>query len=188
MNKILRGLVSRIVKPGNGFSTTEREPIVFGARRPGFPLPLVPQVIVDEWIAFMTAQCIKRVVCLLPKHQLSSYNDLLGSYRNAFGATKVCWAPIKDFHLADVPTLTELILPFLADADRMQEKTVVHCSGGIGRTGHVLAAWLASFRGMSNTDVIAAVKRSGRNAQESGDKGLDALLNACRHTFMDKRI
>ena len=188
MNEILCGLVSRIVKPGNGFSTIENEPIVFGARRPGFPLPLVPQAIVDEWIAFMTAQGIKRVVCLLPKRQLSSYDDLLGSYRNAFGATKVCWAPIKDFHLADVPTLTELILPFLADADRMQEKTVVHCSGGIGRTGHVLAAWLASFRGMSNADAITAVKRSGRNAQESGDKGLDALLNACRHTFMDKRI
>lgn len=56
-----------------------------------------------------------------------------------------------------MPTLTELILPFLADADRMQEKTVVHfsfpmrkilifllgkekfhCSGGIERSGHVL--------------------------------------------------
>jgi len=27
--------------------------------------------------------------------------------------------------------LSELVLPFLADADQRQEKTVIHCSGGI---------------------------------------------------------
>lgn len=184
---ILHWLTGKIISPANGFNAaTEHEPIVFGARRPGFPFHPVKQEIVNLWIAFMIGQDIQRVVCLLPKHQLGYYDDLLGSYRNALGTQKVCWAPIEDFHLADVAMLTELVLPFLADADQRQEKTVIHCSGGIGRTGHVLATWLVSFRGMSNTEAIETVKRSGRNARESRDKDLDELLNACRSKFADK--
>jgi len=80
--------------------------------------------------------------------------------------------------------LSELVLPFLADADQRQEKTVIHCSGGIGRTGQCLPP--VSFRDMSNTEAIDAVKRSGRNARESGDKGLDELLDACRSKFACK--
>ena len=187
MNSIYYRLVSRVVKPANGFAAaTEQEMFVYGARRPGFPLPSVPQIFVDEWLAFMTAQDMRRVVCLLPQRQLAAYPQLLDSYHQTFGANKVCWAPIKDFHFADALTLTELVLPFLAEAERMQEKTVVHCSGGVGRTGHVLAAWLVSFRGLSNAEAIAAVKRSGRNAQEAGRQGLEELLNICRNKFIQE--
>jgi hypothetical protein len=35
----------------------------------------------------------------------------------------------------------------LDDADQAAEKVAVHCSGGIGRTGQVLAAWLIHARG-----------------------------------------
>jgi protein-tyrosine phosphatase len=170
--------------PADGFgAATPQEPIVFGARRPGYPSHRVPQAEVDDWIAFMQRQGIQRVVCHLPDSQLAYYDHLLESYRQAFGADRVCWAPIRDFHLADVRTLTETILPFLAQAERCNEKTVVHCSGGIGRTGHVLAAWLVSFRGMSNQAAIDAVRRTGRDAQESGDPGLGALLDTCRNKF-----
>lgn len=187
MNSIYYRLLSRVVKPANGFAAaSEPEMFVYGARRPGFPLPSVPQIFVDEWLAFMTAQDIQRVVCLLPQHQLAAYPQLLDSYHQTFGANKVCWAPINDFHFADAPTLTELVLPFLAEAERMQEKTVVHCSGGVGRTGHVLAAWLVSFRGFSNAEAIAAVKHSGRNAQEAGRQGLEELLNICRNKFIQE--
>ncbi|MEH2143235.1 MAG: dual specificity protein phosphatase family protein [Nostoc sp.] len=105
----------------------------------------------------------------------------------------VCWAPIADFHLSDLKTLTQKILPFLIEADKQNEKVVVHCSGGIGRTGHVLAAWLVSVRGLSNQAAIAAVKRTGRNPYEAAIaavlkgrnpwkvvKELDVLLNNCR--------
>lgn len=84
---------------------------------------------------------------------------------------------------------------------------MVHCSGGIGRTGHVLAAWLVSIRGFSNKDAlakltvrvafrrkgIAAVKRTGRNPYEAAIASmftfknplkvvqeLNVLLNNCR--------
>lgn len=120
---------------------SEDETIVFGACRPGYSSHHVGQDFVDEWIDFMLAKGIQRVVCLLPPGQLDYYDDLLAAYRKAFGSDKVLWAPIEDFHLADRTTLVHEILPFLSDAEMHHESTVVHCSGGIGRTGHVLAAW-----------------------------------------------
>lgn len=168
----------------NNFSpATDSETMVYGACRPGYPSHSVSQSDVNKWIEFMREQRIARVVCLLSESQLRYYRDLLGLYKAAFGKDKVCWAPIEDYHLADVGTLTETVLPFLADANHYQEKTVVHCSGGIGRTGHVLAAWLVGHWSMSNDDAIEAVHRSGRNARESGDPRLYALLDDCRRMF-----
>lgn len=169
----------------------EHEPIVFGAARPGYSNK---QVL--DWVEFMKCFGIKRVCCLLPDNQLACYSALLDTYQQEFGNNCVCWAPIADFHLADTETLTKKILPFLAQADLQGEKVVVHCSGGIGRTGHVLAAWLVSGRGLSNLAAIAAVRRTGRNPYEAaiaavirgrnpfkafGD--LDALLNDCRLSY-----
>ncbi|BAZ54325.1 dual specificity protein phosphatase (plasmid) [Nostoc sp. NIES-4103] len=166
----------------------EKEIIVFGAARPGYSNQEV-----DNWIKFMKHQDIKRVCCLLPDKQLANYSHLLDKYQQEFGNQQVCWAPIEDFCLCDLETLTEKILPFLAEADQQNQKVVVHCSGGIGRTGHILVAWLASVRGLSNKDAIAAVKRTGRNPYEAAlaavfrgknpfkvVRELEALLNNCR--------
>ncbi|MEH2232177.1 MAG: dual specificity protein phosphatase family protein [Nostoc sp.] len=166
----------------------EKEQIVFGAARPGYT-----DKNVQDWIEFMKRQNIKRVCCLLDEQQLGSYSNLLNIYKQEFGNQLVCWAPIADFHLCDLETLTQKILPFLIEADKENEKVVVHCSGGIGRTGHVLGAWLVSVRGLSNQAAINAVKKTGRNPYEAAIaavfrgrnpltvvKELNALLNDCR--------
>jgi protein-tyrosine phosphatase len=150
----------------------EHEPIVFGASRPGYSNRQV-----SDWIEFIKNQNIKRVCCLLCEEQLARYSNLLGIYQQEFGNQKVCWAPIKDFHFSNLETLTQKILPFLRAADKQSEKVVVHCSGGIGRTGHVLAAWLVSNRGFSNQDAIAAVKRTGRNPYEAAIASVFTLRN-----------
>ena len=170
---------SELDVPGFG-PATEGEPTLFGAPRPGYPRHQVTPEEVAAWLAFMRGQGIQRVVCLLTPEQLSYYDDLLGQYRAQLGAARVRLAPIPDLYLADLPTLTEGILPFLLEADRQSERTVVHCSAGIGRTGHVLAAWLVAARGYTNAEAIAAVARGGRDAEESGDAALGALLDACR--------
>ncbi|BAY22057.1 dual specificity protein phosphatase [Calothrix sp. NIES-2100] len=167
----------------------ENEPIVFGAARPGYLNQNV-----HDWIEFMKQQDIKRVCCLLPEKELVNYSlNLVNKYEQEFGAAQVCWAPIEDFHLCDLETLTTKILPFLITADKQGEKVVVHCAGGNGRTGHVLAAWLASVRGLSNKTAIAAIKKTGRNPYEAAIASvfrgknpykvvqeLDSLLNNCR--------
>ncbi|MCU0535812.1 MAG: dual specificity protein phosphatase family protein [Hydrococcus sp. Prado102] len=166
----------------------ESENIVFGCARPGYSNEEVKQ-----WLDFMQTQEIKRVCCLLDRTQLNRYSDLLKIYQQIFGIDRVCWTPIADFQLADRETLIQQILPFLAVGDRQNEKVIIHCSGGVGRTGHVLAAWLVSRRGMSNKDAIAAVRRTGKNPYEAAIaavfKGqnpwkviarLNALLDDCR--------
>ena len=138
------------------------ESIIFGATCPGHSKGQVSQ-----WIEFMSDRDIRRVCCLLTENQLDRYDNLLGSYRQAFGSERVCWAPIEDFSLVTPEILIDQILPFLAIADQQQKKVVVHCSGGIGRTGHILAAWLVAGRGFTRELAISAVQQTGRNPYEA---------------------
>uniref|UniRef100_B8HQY4 Dual specificity protein phosphatase n=1 Tax=Cyanothece sp. (strain PCC 7425 / ATCC 29141) TaxID=395961 RepID=B8HQY4_CYAP4 len=141
---------------------SKSELFVFGSARPGYRNEQV-----NDWIKFMQNQGIERVCCLLPESHLRRYANLLDLYQHHFGLNRICWAPIEDFQFATLEILINQILPFLALADQHQEKVVVHCSGGIGRTGHVLAAWLVAGRGLTNRDAIAAVKQTGKNPYEA---------------------
>jgi protein-tyrosine phosphatase len=143
-------------------AASEHEPIVFGSTRPEYPNKQV-----SEWLEFMQDRGIQRVCCLLPETQLIRYSDLLGVYRQVLGLERVCWEPIEDFSFVTPEVLISQILPFLAIANHQNEKVVVHCSGGIGRTGHILAAWLVAGRGLSSQSAIAAVKQTGRNPDEA---------------------
>ena len=169
-------------------AASENELIVFGAARPGYR-----DAEIARWIEFMQGNNIKHVCCLLAQTQLIRYSDLLGTYRKIFGCDRVCWAPIADFELVEGDILIDRILPFLESANSKGERVVVHCSGGIGRTGQVLAAWLVGARGLSNKQAIAAVKKTGPNPYEAAIvaclKGrnpwlvveeLNALLDDCR--------
>ena len=169
-------------------AASENELIVFGAARPGYR-----DAEIARWIEFMQGHNITQVCCLLAQTQLIRYSDLLGTYRKIFGCDRVCWATIADFELVDRDILIDRILPFLESANSKGERVVVHCSGGIGRTGQVLAAWLVSGRGLSNKQAIAAVRKTGRNPYEAAIvaflKGrnpwlvveeLNALLDDCR--------
>jgi len=175
-------------KPYKFAAAQKDEPIVFGASRPGYSAQEL-----ETWLSFMKEQGIKKVCCLLDDKQLARYSNLLEIYQQVFGTDNVCWVPIEDFHLAKLENLTQKILAFLKEAEQQGNKVVVHCGGGIGRTGHVLAAWLVSNRNLSNQEAIAAVKKTGRNPYEftifaalrgknpfKAMKELDLLLNNVR--------
>lgn len=168
-------------------AASAQEAIVFGSARPGYSNRQV-----RDWLKFMKERKIERVCCLLPKKQLAPYSNLLATYEQEFGHQRVCWTPIEDFTLVDRETLIEKILPFLVEADQLGEKAIVHCGGGIGRTGHILAAWLVHGRGFSIQTAIAAVKQTGKNPHEAAIAAvfqaknplkiiadLESLLNQC---------
>lgn len=146
----------------------EGETIVFGARRPGYSSKAVPNTEIDGWIEYMKQQGIKRVCCLLPPDQLEFYEgNLLDRYQEVFGESNVCHAPVDDYQLSAREDLWETIIPFLESSEAAGEPVVVHCSGGSGRTGHVLAAWLAKSRGIPPSEAISLVEAHGRNPMEA---------------------
>jgi protein-tyrosine phosphatase len=149
-------------------SAAPSEPTVFGAQRPGYDYHSVGQEMIDEWTDFMLANGIRRVCCLLPQEQLAFYGtDLLVSYRKSFGNHHVCHAEVQDLHLIDLADLEQTILPFLRQSDRITLPVVVHCSGGSGRTGHVLAAWLVRERLLPLAEAIAHLRNTERNPYEA---------------------
>ena len=170
----------------------QQETIVYGSAKPKYT-----QKGVARWINFMQEQDIKRICCLLEKERLNRYQtDLLENYYKNFGRENILWKPLQDFQIPQSTILINSILPFFISAQKQKEKVVVHCSGGIGRTGIVLATWLVSYRGLSNQDAISAVKQNKRNPHEAiiaallrcqnpnlAKQKLDALLNDCRHAF-----
>ena len=144
------------------------EQTVFGAERPGYSAESVAPNAVEEWIDFMRDHGIRRVCCLLPQAQLTFYkDDLLDSYAKSFGTDNICHVPVTDFHLVSASDLETKILPFLRDSDHRGLPVVVHCSGGSGRTGHILAAWLARERHLSAEDALATVRNTSRDPYEA---------------------
>lgn len=164
---------------------SQHETIVFGSERPGYNLSSIREEDVDQWISFMKERGISRIVCLLDDKHLPLYpSDLLETYAQEFGSKNVLHAPIEDFTLCDADVLKNSILPFLKQADSDGEKVLVHCSGGIGRTGHVLAAWLVYGRGYDPNEAVNAVKNSGADRNPYEAKGsstkLIPLLESCQ--------
>ena len=147
------------------------EEFVYGASCPGWHSTVERSDAVEEWIAFMQDRGIERVLCLLSGSQLDRTEASTGRYVRAFGGENVEHVPIADHHLADVETLDTQILPFIEESVATERPVVVHCLAGIGRTGHVLAAWLVSGRDYDPVDAIETVEEMGRSPGDAEDSG-----------------
>lgn len=151
------------------------EGTAYGARTPE-----ASPTSIFQWADFMRAQGVTRVCCLLDAGQLAGFPvDLETEYKRLFSPTRVLMEPIADHHLCSRRALKGSILPFLRSADTGGERAVVHCWGGNGRTGHVLAAWLVAARGLSPREAIEAVEATGRLPQEAvlaGNATFDELI------------
>lgn len=153
---------------------------VFGACSPGWHSAGDHESALDDWLSFMQEQGIERICCLLPGRQLDEDDANVGRYRDTFGAANVLHAPVPDRRLVDYATLEGEILPFLAAAVEDESPVVVHCLAGLGRTGHVLAAWLVSGRGYEPLTAVDTVREMGRDPAEAITRG-----NATRQDVLD---
>lgn len=165
---------------------------MYGAGAPGHGRPrdgptggtAVPTAAVDAWVEDVRSAGVERVCCLLADAELRTYDDLLGRYAAAFGPDHTLHVPVPDEHLLERERLTGTVLPFLRGADSAGEPVVVHCRAGLGRTGHVLAAWLVHARGHDPREAVAALNRVGRLPRQAVEAGnatvveVDSLLAA----------
>jgi hypothetical protein len=147
------------------------EDVVFGACCPGWHSAASHEAAIADWLSFMRGREVERVCCLVPGRDLDSPAGNVERYRRAFGRERVRHAPLSDHRLADPSVLEEAILPFLDAAASADERVVVHCLTGLGRTGQTLAAWLAHDRGYAPERAVETVEAMGRAPDEPVRRG-----------------
>ena len=134
----------------------------------------------DEDLAALRADGVDALVCLVPPEELDSYGvpQLSEAYRAA--GFELLHEPLLDQKGASVGTLREISA--WIDARVAAGKTVVvHCVGGLGRSGMVAASWLCT-RGLSAEDAIALVRAArGPRAVET------AVQEECVRAMADHR-
>ena len=144
---------------------------VYGACTPGWHSAADHDDAVTDWVEFMQGAEIERVCCLLSGRQLGECGALLDRYADAFGESNVKHAPVPDHQLVPRDLLVEEILPFLAESRIAEQRVVVHCLAGLGRTGQVLAAWLVYNRDYGPERAIEAVQNQGREPMDAVQSG-----------------
>lgn len=111
---------------------------------------------------------VSAIVTLISNAEFSAYgvNDLLQKYREA--GFEVFHSPVKD---QSVPTAeqAEQMLAFMKESVDKKQKVVLHCVGGLGRTGLAAALYLRRFAGLSGDAAIERVRavRSPRAIENS---------------------
>jgi protein-tyrosine phosphatase len=127
------------------------------------------RVLADD-IAEIKAAGVTSVVTLLSNAEFAEYGvtNLLDEYRAA--GLEVMHRAVKD---QGVPTIeqAEQVLQFLKQATDANKKVLVHCVGGLGRTGLIAALYLRKYAGLDGDEAMRRVRaaRSPR-AIENADQ------------------
>jgi protein-tyrosine phosphatase len=110
-----------------------------------------------EDVETLKAEDVCHVVCLLTPNEFSTYgvDELLEAYEQAGLVTH--HLPILDQGVCSQAEMTELV-QWLDERLAGGAGVLIHCVGGLGRSGLVSACYLKS-KGLSTADAIAEVRR-----------------------------
>lgn len=145
---------------------------LWSSNRPCQLVPVEDKEDMEKWLTnfvkIMKDRNIKTVVVLLTDKEMKKwYGQSLPEFYRKHGL-KVIHYPIKDFSVPDS----------LESFDNLEEKlskeitnndVLVHCAGGLGRTGMVIAG-LAIHRGRSAEEAIQLVRRMREGSVEAAEQ------------------
>ncbi|MFO1472337.1 MAG: isochorismatase [Turneriella sp.] len=119
-------------------------------------------------IAELKKAGVSAIVTLISNAEFAAYgvNDLLQKYREA--GFDVFHSPVKD---QSVPTAeqAEQMLAFMKEKVDQKQRVVLHCVGGLGRTGLTAALYLRRYAALTGDEAIQSVRaaRSPRAIENS---------------------
>jgi protein-tyrosine phosphatase/nicotinamidase-related amidase len=112
----------------------------------------------DEDVAALKAAGVTRLLSMVPEEELHRYgvDELLATF--AAAGLRVHHLPVVDQRICSVEEL-QAAVRWLEEGLRSGERAVVHCVGGLGRSGMAAAALLRA-RGMDADAAIEAVRQA----------------------------
>ena len=116
-----------------------------------------------EDIEFVRKENINAIVCLVEENELEimddNYNVGIEAYKRLLSKRNIelLHAPIKDF---SVPTLEQLeyVINWIETKIKENKSVMVHCRGGLGRTGTVVDAFLMYENGYTAEEAIKYIR------------------------------
>lgn len=110
----------------------------------------------DEDLDSLRDAGVDAIVCLVPHEELERYGvpGLLDAYRAR--GFELLHVPLLD-QLGAAPTTLRETVDWIESRVRANRTVLVHCVGGLGRSGMIAASWLRS-RGASSDEALALVR------------------------------
>ena len=168
---LLSGLATASLAPYNFGPVSSRDTTLYTACRPGNPpskSDAVTTEAVAEWIEFMKASGVSKVVCLLDENEYCNYNTDLCKLYGCAGLDYIC----QEMGAEGASTRINEFIDQAADSG---EKVVAHCTGGVGRAGRVAAGWLVHRYGLTPAEATLETLATAHDASVNRKGDADAL-------------
>jgi protein-tyrosine phosphatase len=136
----------------------------------------------SDFVSSATALGVTHILCLAPDEEIKNkspdYHQALIVGEHSF---KIYHFPIKDYGIASACEIP-ILINILGEIQRLltaEQAVLIHCAGGIGRTG-MIAALLLVHLGYTVEEAIRTIKNTGSSAETDEQKDFLCRVAALR--------